>query len=191
MPPKPYRSTIAGATWEYRLKDEGATIEGAMNPTKETLVVPAAFEDKSVITLNSYLFVPIDSPVKTIVLPSTLVEIGEKGANPFRNMIHLERIEFAAENAKYAVFDGAIYTKDFGELIAVPAGKKTIELAPGLKVIRNGALANAEIEGELILPESVEKIGDAAFMGARHLTFIAIPSAAIVSPSALSYCSAK
>lgn len=191
MPPKPYRSTVNGATWEYRVTETGSTIEGATNPSREELVIPAAFEGKDVITLNSYLFVPIDPPITKIVLPATLTEIGEKKANPFRNMVHLEVIEFAAENAAYSIMDGALYTKDFSELIAVPAGKKSVSLADNLKVIRSGALANSELEGELTLPKSVEKIGDAAFMGTKNLHKVIIPSGAEVSASAFSYSSAE
>lgn len=191
MPPKPYRSTVDGATWEYRVTEAGATIEGATNPSRTELVIPAAFEGKDVITLNSYLFVPIDPPITKIVLPATLTEIGEKKANPFRNMVHLKVIEFAAENDHYAIKDGSLYTKDFTELIAVPAGKKSVTLAENLKVIRNGAFANSALEGEVVLPKSVEKIGDAAFMGAKNLTKIVLPPEAEVSPSAFSYTNAE
>lgn len=191
MPPKPYRSTLNGATWEYRVTETGATIEGATNPSRTELVIPAAFEGKDVITLNSYLFVPIDPPITKIVLPATLTEIGEKKANPFRNMVHLEVIEFAAENAAYAIKNGALYTKDFSELIAVPAGKKSVTLDENLKIIRNGAFANSAMEGEIVLPKSVEKIGDAAFMGAKNLTKIVLPPEAAVSPSAFSYTNAE
>lgn len=191
MPPKPYRSTVNGATWEYRVTESGSMIEGATNPSREELTIPGTFEEKPVLTLNSYLFVPIDPPIKTIVLPATLKEIGEKKANPFRNMVHLEEIRFAAENAAYSIMDGALYTKDFSELIAVPAGKKSVSLADNLKVIRNGALANSELEGELTLPKSVEKIGDAAFMGTKNLHKVIIPSGAEVSASAFSYSSAE
>lgn len=191
MPKKPYRTTTQGATWEYRLTEDASSLEGASNPSREELVVPDSFEGKAVSTMNAYLFVPIDPPITKIVLPASLKEIGEKGANPFRNMLHLEEIEFAAENAAYTIKDGAVYTKDMTELIAVPAGKKAIVLSEKLKIIRNGALANSALEGEIVLPKSVEKIGDAAFMGTKNLTKVVIPAEAEVSPSAFSYSAAQ
>lgn len=188
MPPKPTRRTVGGATWDYRVNGDFVSIEGAAYPNEEELLVPGEFEGKKVKTLNAYLFVPVDHPVKKIILPASLKQIGEKGFNPFRNMMHLTEIAFAAENEAYATYDGALYTKDFSELIAVPIAKKKIGFPNGVKVIRNGAFANSKIEGSLKLPDTVEAIGDAAFMGCDRLTRLDYPKGAKLGKMAISHC---
>ena len=92
----------------------------------------------------------------------------------FRGVDALTEITVDASNANYSAFDGALYDKDGETLLYVPEGKTEIQFAPHASEIASGAMYQSKI-GELIVPDSIEKIGFGAFENMSRISALTVP----------------
>ena len=100
----------------------------------------------------------------SVILPNTLKKF-ETGV--FWGCESLISITIHPDNANFSSENGVLFNKDKTELIFFPQGRK----------------------GEYVIPESVVKIGEAAFCGCYGLTSIIIPDTVVkINREAFSYC---
>lgn len=71
--------------------------------------------------------------------------------------------EVSPNNPYYAVYDNALYTKDFSTLAAVPTQKENLLLHPGVKTIGRSAFHSYEARTPVILPWGTARVEDEAF----------------------------
>ena len=165
------------------------TISGAfyLCPNVKTIIFPDSFT-----TLDENAF--SDSRVVNIKFGKGLNSISTLA---FNNNVSIKSIEISSENANYVAEGGAVYNKDKTKLIrlakhdlekfVIPNSVTSIEeyafqSKPVLKVVEipNSVTTIGKNDFEacgiskIYIPESVESIGDNAFMSANNLTEIQI-----------------
>ncbi|MDE6655176.1 MAG: leucine-rich repeat domain-containing protein [Muribaculaceae bacterium] len=104
------------------------------------------------------------SSLTTINIPASVTEIGDLA---FLQCDSMTEITVDEDNQHFSSIDGILYDKDRKEVIYCPTGKT----------------------GEIILPETVEKIGYATFCYCAGLTSVIMPSSVIsIGESAFGGC---
>ena len=88
---------------------------------------------------------------------------------------NLMNILVEESNPNYTSVDGVLYTKDKKTLVAFPSGRKgDYEVLPGTKTIANFAFKTCKLSN-IIIPDSVEVIGENVFYDCRWLDEIVLP----------------
>ena len=110
--------------------------------------------------------------IESITIPKTVRQIGY---NPFAYCLNAS---FAVLSPEYRVHNGAVYSKDFRELVcctakAIKSG--TISLHDKLESIGRNAFTGCESLEYIKLPETLRTISRGAFSGCIKLTEIKIP----------------
>lgn len=107
-----------------------------------------------------------------INIPKSVTTIGQQA---FGNCSLLKEITVDEDNAKYSSYDGALYSKNFSELIACPAGKESLKFHEYIKGIGYAACIGCSLLRSVDIPESIDHIGDFAFSGCTSLKTITLP----------------
>jgi hypothetical protein len=110
--------------------------------------------------------------IETIMIPKSVRQIGY---NPFAYCL---RASFIVYSDKYAIFNGALYTADFRELICCTARaivNGTIALHECLESIGRNAFTGCESLECVRLPESIKAIARGAFSGCVRLREMELP----------------
>ncbi len=109
--------------------------------------------------------------LERIVLPGSLEKIGDV---PFGENNYLKEIVLE-DNPYYKTVDGVLFTKDGSRLIQYPVlHGETYEIPEGTKSIGYGAFAGASLT-HVTFPESVETIENCAFFGCASLQGVILP----------------
>lgn len=134
--------------------------------------------------------------LETVTFPSTLQEIGAYAFSECYalndvlippNVSHLgmcafdidllERLQFDPNNPHFHWENGILFGDNKKALYYFPADRTGSYTVPyGVKAIRDGAFKNSELF-EIILPDTVETIGESAFSRCLALTAIRLPAA--------------
>jgi hypothetical protein len=110
--------------------------------------------------------------IESVTIPSSVRQIGY---NPFAYCMNTI---FIVHSPKYAVYDNALYTSDFRELVcctAKAAASGTIKLHEKLESIGRNAFTGCETLIYLSLPETIKIISRGAFSGCNKLKEFEIP----------------
>ena len=103
----------------------------------------------------------------SVTIPKNVSSI-ETSPNSFYNQ-SLSEIIVVEENQNYASYEGCLYTKDFSELLLVPAQKTSIPFHSNTKKIGMFACSGSKIIS-VTLPSTVTSIGRNAFADCTNLT---------------------
>ena len=99
-----------------------------------------------------------------------------KSMKSFEHSTWLPKKEFKVDpqNPNFSVYDGALYTKDYSKLIAVPTKKASLKIHPDTKTIGTRAFEDTALTSIVIIPEGVTKIEIFAFtwMGTSNLVVL-------------------
>ncbi len=109
----------------------------------------------------------------TITIPASVTSISETA---FIGCQRLKEVIVAEENAIYVSFCGIVYTQADKAIFFIPhsvSGK--VVLLDGITEIKAGQFLNYPHIDSLVIPESVTKIGEAAFVGCTTLKSITLP----------------
>ena len=118
----------------------------------------------SVTSIGDHAFSGCDR-LRRVMIPDSVMCIGDRA---FYHCVGLKSFEVDFGNVNFKVVSGMLLTKD----------GKTLVSAPG------------EINGSVVIPDSVTHIGPAAFSGCRGLTSVTIPNGVTsIGDSAFSGCS--
>ena len=108
----------------------------------------------------------VTDPYKTINIGSGLQHLGEFGNFGVNNNAYVENFNVSSQNQYFSSENGVLYNKDKTELIYYPKNKSdltTFTIPSTCKSIRANAFYENKALKEIIIPESVESIGDYAF----------------------------
>ncbi len=128
--------------------------------------------------------------LKSVTLPKNLKSIGDTAfygcdglteitipanvssikLNAFQKCTNLKTINVDSNNRYFASVDGAMYNRKKTELMLCPEGKDSIEFPESVNKIGDGAFMYCARFTELAIPESVLRFGDAAFGSCTGLT---------------------
>lgn len=101
--------------------------------------------------------------MKSLVLPASLEKIGESA---FASS-GLKAFELLESNEHFAVLDGVLFSKDMSTLIDYPAASTAKEYAvpEGVTTLSEGAFSECKNLRKIILPEGITAIPDSSFTG--------------------------
>ncbi len=150
------------------LKIEGTVVTGVteQGETATEIVIP-----EGVTKIDSSFY--SCKNLKSVTIPASVTKIGEL---PFYSCDSLESINVSENNKNYVSVDGVLFNKDKTELIRYPSAKANTSytVPDGVKIIGDWAFApggwynDDELKfnlTEVIIPDSVTKIGYGAFSG--------------------------
>ncbi len=135
----------------------------------ETLTLSPVLED--VLTGSGLLS---GSGLKTLIVPQATSYVPE--AMYMHNT--LENVQVASGNPLYKSVDGVLYTADGQTLVSYPRGRKNASytVLDGTVEIGQNAFYYRESLEEIILPQSLEVLGDSAMEGATALKELVLPA---------------
>ena len=102
--------------------------------------------------------------------------LGSVGLCAFEGCGSLSTLSVDENNTVFCVKKGALYSKDGEELVCCPQGVSgTLRISEGTRRIRDFALHGCDSLSGVSIPDSVEKIGTAAFMNCTDITELYLP----------------
>lgn len=111
--------------------------------------------------------------ITSLTIPATVREIGE---DFLLYTTRLERITVEAGSRYYKDIDGILYTADGTTLIKCPEHRfDPVAVPDGVRTIADHAFQNSNITS-VVLPNTLNEIGDLAFGLCKHLTKVTIPA---------------
>lgn len=112
--------------------------------------------------------------IERIIIPSTVIEIGE---NPFQSDPYYNHNNIIIEShSPYFITRGcALYSKDGGTIIAYWGNAKHFIIPENVKHIGSGCFSNSNSLEEITFPEGLESIGKKAFEDCYSLQSLDIP----------------
>ena len=110
----------------------------------------------------------------TVEIPATITDINR---GPFSNCASLTDINVDPDNENYSSENGILYNKNKNRLIQYPAGKTNTSytIQNHVDSIDGYAFMDCHTLNELIIPESVEYIGQCAIYSCYGFTSLSIP----------------
>ncbi len=134
-----------------------------------TVTVPAGVKD---IGVNAFMG---RTCITTINLPASVESIN---VSAFNHCPNITSFTVNAANTKYAVYNGALYTKDFKQLIKYPAGNSaaTYAIHNDTEKIGEYAFARANKLTNISISNCVNIIGQYAFYECRNLSSLTMGS---------------
>ncbi|MBR3239695.1 MAG: leucine-rich repeat protein [Oscillospiraceae bacterium] len=120
--------------------------------------------------LDDYAFVNARVwSAKAVNIPSSVRSVGD---NPFYGCKWLEQIVVDKNNESLEYKDGALYSREDQRLVcAIATDDRQLVIQEGTRIIGDNAFCIHMVpEWDIVLPDSVETIGDAAACGQRIIT---------------------
>ncbi|MCH5235638.1 MAG: leucine-rich repeat protein [Muribaculaceae bacterium] len=143
---------------------------------------------ESLISLEYCCFSGCTS-LKEITIPAFVTQFDFSAFIGCTSMIG---IDVDPANPEYSSFDGIVYDKSGEKLYTCPHGKTSVTFLEYVKEICSEAFRDCIIEGDLMIPPSVEKIGHYAFGGCSRLEYVEMGDKTIDLEDQVFYmCSAK
>lgn len=168
----------------YEVKGSGsATITGYTGEQAD-IILPATIDGYTITAIGDEAFACEEKAGEaiTITIPETVTSIGEKAFwNRNVQMINLPdkletigygafvgcnacKFRMSANHPRFSVIDDALYDKAKRELIwTADLSGRTLSVPEGILSIGDYACYDSHIEGNLVLPQTLERIGDHAF----------------------------
>ncbi len=137
---------------------------------------------ESVLTIEDYAFAECSS-LENISIPQSLLRLGK---NPFTGCHKL--IKCVCKSKDYLVSDGILYTCDMKTIISCFSSNRYINIPKSVTHIEDNAFARCESLFNVFLPETVVKIGAAAFMGSSIVSITLPNSIANIENHAFAGC---
>ncbi len=190
--------TYTSGVWEYTILDDGTaeitgydyledlgggslTVPSTLGGRRVTSIGANALKycmktsvtvPEGVTRIGSYAF--SYTGIERISLPSTLQELG---IGVFQRSTELQEIAAASGNRYFSSEDGVLFNKAKTVLYACPGGKTGVYQAPaGVVAVEPRAFCGCESLTEIILPDSVNSIGEWAFAYCGNMEEFLIPA---------------
>ena len=120
-------------------------------------------------------------------IPESVTYIGEGAFN--KNDL-FEYIGVDPENENYSSIDGVLYDKNQDEVLCFPTAKSPVTIKDTIPYIGDSAYSYCKYFGEnLVIPESIIRIGSTAFLGIDNLKTVTLGSnVAVMGQGAFAGC---
>ena len=166
-------SAASGNEFSYKVVDGNAVVT-AYNGSKTNVIVPAELDGYPVTAIGDKAFE--NRSVEHVQLPEGLTEIGEYA---FSRCYFLTQIQLP-KSLKSIGFAAFIHTVNL----------RSIDLPEGLESIGNEVFIGSSLQ-RIVIPSSVETVGDYAFYTCSSMTEAMIPaSVTTLGDAAFGWCSA-
>lgn len=201
--------TTSDNKWHYTLNADGSVSIRGMpyeTVTDESVEIPASINGKPVTSIGNGAFAHMNYPFKNIVIPPSVVSIGENAFSGNESLESITLTDSINEIGEYAFYqcsnlksvrtDGTgtpggtnstgIGKLSFGECIKL----ESVSIPSGIHCIGEYAFDRCENLSYVSIPDSVQEIGELAFSLCKSLKDISIPGTArIIGRSAFLACS--
>lgn len=165
---------------------------------QDTFTVPDTYKGEKVVEIMDFAIANAEY-LKTVIIGENISLIGDWG---IINCSALKEIKVSEKNTEFTTVNGALYTKDMGELLFFPNGSLsvitdsdgnttggTVVLPSGIKKIGNNAFYQCGNLYEITFNNDLEEIGDKAFIKCSNLkNFDSPESLKKIGDDAFSYC---
>lgn len=125
----------------------------------------------SIEKIGMYAFAYCEQ-LEEIMLPKNVEMVGSYA---FEGSLKLEAIDVAEGNEKYMSMDGILCDASGERVLYVPAGRDTVEICEGVKMIDRYAFAHCERLEYVVLPATLQTISYYAFAHCNGLRKLDIP----------------
>ena len=159
--------------YQYILLEDGSAFITYYSGRDELLIIPEKLNSHPVSSISQDAF-NFNSPIKEVTLPDSITHFP---ANPFMYCTDLSKINVSSENQHFTVIDGVLLDKAETTLICYPCALDASDytIPQGVLTIGPYAFFFSKLSS-IIIPDSVETIGDNAFRYCESLSDISIPS---------------
>lgn len=168
----------------YEIKSNGSATIAGYTGEQADIILPATIDGYTITAIGDEAFACEEKAGEaiTITIPETVTSIGEKAFwNRNVRMINLPdkletigygafvgcnacKFRMSANHPRFSVIDDALYDKAKRELIwTADLSGRTLSVPEGILSIGDYACYDSHIEGNLALPQTLERIGDYAF----------------------------
>ncbi|MBR5990378.1 MAG: leucine-rich repeat domain-containing protein [Bacilli bacterium] len=135
------------------------------------VVIPPSYKGKPVTAIRYGAF-SNKNTLTRVYVPHTILAIGEVAFSACHDLV---TIEVSAYNPNFASFDYCLYNKNLTELIAFPAGRKTLSFPGNLTTIKERAFSLCDVSRINNWPDSITTIENQAFMDATTGSSFTLP----------------
>ena len=174
--------------WMFGKRQDGTLVIRSYKGSGSVAEIPERIGKTLVTEIGENLFAMANSrniAVRRVFVPASVRTIA---ANAFDGGAELEEISVHPKNMAYRSEGGAIYQGNV--LLRVPRGRQgSVSVAEGTVEIAPGALRGCRMK-EIVLPATVQAIGERAFEDCEKLRAVAIPAACKVKEWAFKGCGA-
>ena len=163
---------------EYNLFDDGtASVTGIGSFSDSNVIIPSTVIENqktyTVISIGNKAFSGCTN-LTSVTIPNSVTSIGNCA---FFNCVNLSNIHVDSNNPVYSSMDGVLFNKDKTVLIQYPSEREGEYIIPeSVNLIGNYAFAGCMGATSLIIPEGVEEITHNAFYKFKGLQKIQFPS---------------
>lgn len=160
----------SASDFEYSMNDDGTVTITKYNGNDIEITIPSEIDGMTVKEIGKNAF--MDGRYTSITIPSSVTKI-DFGIGQFVGQFRcykLNSINVDKDNPVYSSKDGVLFSKDGTKLLFYPLGKEaTASVFDGVKEIGDYAFLSFYkfnyTDSTLTIPDSVEVIGESAFMG--------------------------
>jgi hypothetical protein len=162
-----------GLSYELITEGTNADTYRVSNSTRSsgTVVIPATYHDKPVTEIGNISY-HRKCDITSIIIPESVTTIVD-GA--FYSCAHLTSITVDANNQNFTSEGGILYDKQKTTLIAYPSATDNVIIPDSVTTIGQAAFRNCYNLPSVIISDSVTTIGRSAFWNCTSLTSVYIP----------------
>lgn len=170
-----YDKQTAIVSHDYFTYTEGDGL-GEYSYTQTEIIIPEVVsyngKEYQVTTIGESAFYYAQA-LKSVTLPKTINQIDKYA---FYGCSSLEQIIIDENNPSFKSMDNILYNKEITTLLVCPATKTEVIIPNSVTKIGEGAFFDCRNLSEIIIPNSVTYIEHDAFSGCHSLTSIIIPN---------------
>lgn len=180
----PEASTVFSSREGFLCSKDGKFLLVCPSNRKGAVVVPEGIEK---VYMNAFYKNP---EITRIALPSTIGAFGYNCImNSFIGLPLLEEFTVDAANPNYAVYEGALYSKDLKKLYVYPSGKASeLVLHDNLEVIEKNALMHNPHLTRIVIKGNLTNVLQSGFCELPNLEEIDLPASTISVQYAILKC---
>lgn len=154
--------------------------------TSDNIIVPLTYNGVKVCAIGEKAF--NNSKVKGIYLPSDITII-EKGAFADSENLQYLKLPFIGLNRDKPENLSYLFYSELNNEEVIPQSLKTVELSYGITELPNATFKSCDNVTKIILPDSVEVLGEECFYGCSSLEEVTLPDVITIGQGAFWGCS--
>lgn len=176
-------------SFSYTVLEDGTAQITGYSGTDTVLEIPPEIDGYTVTHIKSVTASSLTA--KTIVVPASIIAVGERNLPAFYGCTTVENFVVAEENPAFCAIDGVLYNKAQTKIVSYPKGRaqKSYVVPEGVTVIGEGAFWFAETLTSLTLPNTLVEIEPDGIRGCSGITELKLPeSLRIIGDCSIQTC---